>query len=262
MTICIGAICENRSKGVIASDRMVTNRMLSIEFEHDEPKFEILSDNCVALTAGEALAPTELFRAVKPKIQDSPDIKDIAEAVAQAFRKFKRKRIEHVVLSQRNLTFDSFLEKQQKLLPEIVIRIDSQIAKAKMNLFILLVGIDESGARIFAIVDPGHAVCFDRLGFHAIGSGLPHAASTFISYDYTPAFSLKKAAYVVYEAKKIAEKAPGVGEGLDMAIVDEEGVKPISEKDIKILDDAYKQRIAIAVTQSQKMDKLINALAW
>ena len=262
MTICIGAICENRSKGVIASDRMVTERMLSVEFEHDEPKFEILSNNCIALTAGEALPPTELFRAVKLQIQESSKIKDMAEAVAETFRNFKRKRIENLVLKQRNLTFDSFLEKQKMLLPEIVIRIDNQIATAKMNLFILLVGIDEGGAHIFVIVDPGHSVCFDRLGFHAIGSGLPHALSTFISYNYTPVFSLKKAAYVVYEAKKTAEKAPGVGKELDMAIVDGEGVKPISEKDIEILDNAYKQRIAIAAAQSQKMDEFIKALRW
>lgn len=247
---------------MIASDRMVTERMLSVEFEHDEPKFEVLSDNCVALTAGEALPPTELFRAVKLKIQDSSRIKDIAEYVAEAFRDFKRQRIETQLLKQRGLTFSSFLEKQKKLLPEIVIRLDSQIAGAKINLTFLLVGIDDSGAHIFAVVDPGHTVCFDRLGFHAIGSGLPHALSTFISYDYTPAFSLKKAAYVVYEAKKTAEKAPGVGKELDMAIVDERGVTSISKKDIEVLDNAYMQRIAIAKAQSKKMDELINALPW
>jgi len=43
MTICIGVICENRKKAIFASDRMLTSPGLSIEFEHDEPKYELIT---------------------------------------------------------------------------------------------------------------------------------------------------------------------------------------------------------------------------
>lgn len=262
MTICIGAICENRSKGVVASDRMVTERILSIEFEHDEPKFESLANRCIVLTAGEALSPTDIFRAVKPQIEPSLKISDIAQKIAEAFINYKMKRVENHALRPRGLTFEEFKERQKTLLPEVVIRLDSAIASAKMNLFILLVGIDVDGAHVYAIFDPGQAICFDRLGFHAIGSGLPHAVSTFIAFNYAPAFSLKKAAYTVYEAKKNAEKAPGVGKALDMAIVDGDGTRYISEEEIGILDKAYQERKSLIQTQSSKIEETLDELPW
>lgn len=262
MTICIGALCENRTKGIVASDRMVTESRLSIKFEHDEKKFESLSDTCVALTAGEALSPTELFRTVKSEIEDSSKLSDIAEKVAEAFRNLKMKRVENAVLKPRGLTFNSFKKSQKTLLPEVVIRLDNTIAGAKMNLFILLVGTDVDGAHIFMVADPGQTLCFDRLGFHAIGSGLPHAVSTFITYNYTAAFSLKKAAYTVYEAKRNAEKAPGVGKALDMAVVDNNGVRYINDEEMEILDKAYKERKTLAKSESERIEKIISTLPW
>lgn len=262
MTICIAALCANRTKGIISSDRMITERMLSVKFEHGEKKYEKLSEKCVALSAGEALLPTEIFRSAISNIQGISKINEIANRVAEAFRNLKKKRIENLVLKQRGLTIEDFLKKQRSLVPEIAIRIDQQISTFKIGLSILLVGVDETGAHIFGIIDPGHSVCFDRLGFHAIGSGLPHALSTFISYSYNSSVDLKKAAYVVYEAKRNAEKAPGVGKELDMAIVDSEGVRDISEEELKVLDKAYKQRTSIAVSQNKKMNEIISALEW
>jgi len=61
MTICIGAINSMGSSVVVASDSMITNDYLSIEFEHPIMKMTLLSDSCIALTAGDALAHTELF---------------------------------------------------------------------------------------------------------------------------------------------------------------------------------------------------------
>lgn len=68
MTICIGAICDNKSKVIVASDRMITASYPPVEFEHGIPKMEKISNTCVALTAGSALAHTELFRDAKLEI--------------------------------------------------------------------------------------------------------------------------------------------------------------------------------------------------
>ncbi|MEE9355563.1 MAG: hypothetical protein V3U75_08235 [Methylococcaceae bacterium] len=61
MTICIAGICENGLSLILASDAMLTNEGLSIEFEHPTKKMTCLSDCCIALTAGDALAYTEVF---------------------------------------------------------------------------------------------------------------------------------------------------------------------------------------------------------
>lgn len=51
MTQLIGALCENRTKVILVSDRMVSTADDSLAFEH-EPKFVIISSNAIVLTAG------------------------------------------------------------------------------------------------------------------------------------------------------------------------------------------------------------------
>lgn len=262
MTICIGAICEKRGKAVFASDRMVTSRQLSIEFEHDEPKFETLTNKCVALVAGETLPPTELFRTARTEIQDSPRIGEIANVVEGNFQKMRMKRVEDRFLKPRGLTMQNFLQAQRVMNANVVLRLDRQIETTKLNVTILIIGADMDGAHIYQVIDPGHAECFDKLGFHAIGTGLPHAISTFISYRFTPQVTLKRAVYVVYEAKKNAEKAPGVGKATDVGIVEGQGVRIIKPDEIDLLAKIYDKRTSLTKSQNEKMDEMINALPF
>ena len=262
MTICIGAICEKRAKAVCASDRMVTSRQLLIEFEHNEPKFEILTKKCLALTAGEALPPTEIFRKARSEIQDSPRIGEIAIAVEKNFASVRTKRVEDLFFKPRMLTVQTFIQAQRVMNPNVVLRLDRTIETTIMNLQVLIVGVDMDGGHLYQVIDPGHAECFDRLGFHAIGSGLPHAISTFITYNYTPEVPLKEAVYIIYEAKRNAEKAPGVGKAIDMAILDDQGVRIINPEEINLLEKIYQERNSILETQKQKMEGMIDALPF
>ena len=63
MTICIAALCENREKIIVASDRMITVGQL-IEFEHDVRKFEPLIDNCIVMSAGSTTIQNDIIRQV------------------------------------------------------------------------------------------------------------------------------------------------------------------------------------------------------
>ena len=60
MTICIAAIGGGGTHVVVASDRMVTANPPPIEFEHNSPKITEVSQHCVVMTAGDALAHVEL----------------------------------------------------------------------------------------------------------------------------------------------------------------------------------------------------------
>lgn len=262
MTICIGAICEKRAKAVCASDRMITSRQLLIEFEHNEPKFEILTKKCLALTAGEALPPTEIFRKARTEIQDSPRIAEIAVAIEKNFASARMKRVEDLHFKPRGLTLQNFIQAQRVMNPNVVLRLDRTVETTKMNLQVLIVGVDMDGGHLFQVVDPGHAECFDRLGFHAVGSGLPHAVSTLITYNYTPQVSLKEATYIIYEAKRNAEKAPGVGKAIDMAILDDQGIRIIKPNEIDLLEKIYQARLFTLKAQKEKMEEMISGLPF
>jgi hypothetical protein len=241
---------------------MVTSRQLLVEFEHEEPKFETLTDKCIAVTAGEALPPMELFRAARTQIQDSPRISEVASVVESNFARMRMKRVEDLFFRPRGLTIQNFLQAQRVMNANVVLRLDRQIETTKLNLTILIIGVDMDGSHIYQIVDPGHAECFDKLGFHAIGTGLPHALSSFISYNYTPQVALKRAIYIVYEAKKNAEKAPGVGKATDVGIVEEQGIRIIKPDEINLLEKIYQKRTSLTKSQNEKMDEMINALPF
>lgn len=264
MTICIGTLCEDRKCAVVASDRMLTNPALSVEFEHDEPKYEILSTRCVALTAGEALPPTELCREVISKVSEltSPKINKIANTVCEEFRKYKKKRVEEKYFKPRGLdNIEQYLQVQRHLNDNVVLRLERAIESEELSISFLIVGGDDEGSHIYEVSDPGHAECFDRVGFHAIGSGLPHAIATFISWNFTPRIDLNHATYITYEAKKHAEKAPGVGKiATDIALITNEGINFIKEEELKSLEKIYKKRISATNASIRKIEEMIEKL--
>lgn len=214
MTICISAICDGGKKLILASNSMLTNPGLSIEFEQPTRKMAELSQSCIALTSGDALAYTEMFSAVQQGIEalKRPSIDEIVISVKECYQNIrKREIVERILVPIGYSNFKEFIKAQQIMLPEIAMKIQRDIDTYKYGLSILLSGFSEEKAHIYGIFDPGTSACYDALGFHAIGSGLPHAVNTLIARECFPRTAWEEALMMVYEAKKMAEKAPGVG---------------------------------------------------
>ena len=55
MTICLAMACEDGKSVVAVADRMVSDTSLSLEFEQQTRKIELIGDSFAALTAGDAL---------------------------------------------------------------------------------------------------------------------------------------------------------------------------------------------------------------
>ena len=122
MTICIGAICENQSAVVLASDTMVTNSALSFQFEHEERKMTSLADTCIALTSGDALVHTELFGAVRASIFKlrHPSIPQIVEQIKKCYAQLRRQKIEERILQPIGFeSLASFYEVQRHIILDV-----------------------------------------------------------------------------------------------------------------------------------------------
>lgn len=238
VTVCIAAICKSGDAIVAVADRMMTAP--DIEFEQDTGKIETLSSNCVALTAGSALAHTELFGATKAEIQDLtlPPISQITAVVKKNFATLRRRRAEETCFNPLGLTIQGFFEQQRHLNPDLVMKLANDLDQAAFPLRVLIAGIDTTGCHIYQIVDPGTSECFDALGFCAIGSGERHADTTFIFNNFSVNMVLSRAVCVAYEAKRRAEVAPGVGTRFtDVAII-------TKASGFTILDDAKLDKLA------------------
>jgi len=231
------------------SDAMLTSDVLSIKFEHRTPKLTELSDNCVAATAGDALAHTPLFELAKTELNNlkSPLVSDIVDCLKICYKELRQKEILERIIAPRGFPdFETFYKIQRELHPDVSLSVQRQIDTYSIGgeegVTILVGGVDTKGAHIHVVGNPGISVSFDAIGYNAIGSGTPHALATFISREYHHLLPLNEALLIAYEAKKISEKAPGVGDKITNICVIDEGILQFDEDDVKELDRVYYEK--------------------
>ncbi len=263
MTICIVGICNiqngNPMTAVAIADRMITAG--DTEFEQAAfSKIDKLTDNCIAITAGSALAHTELFNNTRAYFSGipTPQITQVVQNIKENYVKIRTTRAEEQYFKPLGLSVEGFLRSQRSLDSTLVLRLSRQLEEADYGLTVLIAGIDASGAHIHCVIDPGTSECFDSLGYCSIGSGERHADSALITNDFHSSLSLKKALYLIYEAKKRAELAPGVGRVYtDMSIVSASGIENLSAQQIKELEKVYKKHNETEQSCRQDMEGLI-----
>ena len=221
MTICIAIRCDCGKNGdvipkvIMAADRMITSDYLEINFEQPVPKLTAIAKNCVVATAGDALSPSDLFDLAKQKIKMSKHTHQISEIVTilkESYVELRNKKIEDNILKPVGIpSIDFFYQNQQGIHPEIILKTFDAIKKFDFGVQLLVGGVDNSGSHIFGLANPGVSFNLDSLGYDAIGSGENHAILTFIGANYHSKTSFEEALYLTYKAKRISEKAPGIG---------------------------------------------------
>jgi hypothetical protein len=275
MTICLAIACDCNSfdksdppkpippKVIMVGDRMLTIPGLDIEFEHPKTKLTQITNYCVAASSGDSLATTELMETVRQKlktIKHTPQIHDISLIFKDTYVELRRKKIEDNILKPIGIdSLDMFHNPKQSANPGITAELFEKMKKCDYNISLLIGGVDNSGAHIIAIDNPGIMYNLDELGYDAIGSGNTHALLTIIGANYHSGTSFEEALYLAYKAKKMSEKAPGIGTIFtDIWVVEHDAIYEIKQgsKDkkegIMILEEMYNTEIK----QAMPFDKL------
>lgn len=272
MTVCIVGICAsvngNAKTAIAIADRMVTAG--DTEFEQTAfSKICKLTANSIAVTAGHALIPNELFQLIRSKFSGipTPSISAMVKELKKNFAAMRLQRADEQYFRPIGLSVNYFIEKQRLLDSALVIELGNRLEKASLGgrsgLRILIAGIDGDGGHIHCIYDPGVSECFDSIGYCAIGSGERHAENTLIVNDYNITVPLNKAIYLLYEAKKRAELAPGVGRRFtDIAYVDNHGIHEVSNEQITALQRVFDKHDDEEEKCRKDMDKLIKSLPF
>jgi hypothetical protein len=267
LTICIGAICDEGKSVILSADRMITVDMLSQEYEHGIPKCSEVSETCLALTAGSALLPMEVFYGIEEEINRlrNPIVRDVVETIKKRYVGARRKLVEELYLIPRGFSFETFYQNIEKLPPAISASLDNKIEMGGSNgdhfsLQLVVGGVDGLGGHIYIIDDPGSAACFDDIGYACIGSGEPHAWGSFIANDYTSKVLLNEALYITYEAKVRAQKAPGVGNVTDMWVITNKGISKVSDETLMDLQRIYELKASLERTRTAEMNERISKL--
>jgi hypothetical protein len=245
MTQLVAALCqcEGKPKVIGITDRMLSTSDMTLTFERDEPKVEVITPKTAVLTAGTIDEP-DLIRDVRTKARGKEYVKEVAELFKEGYQELRIKHIEDEILNPLAglNSFKDYQERQKTLHDALVIDLNEQIRKYNVELTLLLVGIDEQGGHIIHVMNPGIWRNYDNLGFLCLGMGDRHADNVFAWYKYTPTIPLRDAVYIAFEAKKKAETAGGVGQATDMLIIDKEGIKMVEQETITKLEEVYCER--------------------
>lgn len=226
MTVCVAALCCASNKTapaavVLAADRMLTGGATNMEFEHPQPKIELLVPTSAVMISGDAALSEEIIRAARQSLQHGGvGVVDAVAALAQAFQRIRQEKIEQTVLRAIGLSWPQFHDRGVQVLGGALhTQIVQQILNINLQVDLLVAGLEGSEARIGLVTHPGTIRWLDRPGFAAIGSGGTHAQIALASSGQAPSAALAECIYRVYEAKRRAETAPGVGPSTDMLIL-------------------------------------------
>jgi hypothetical protein len=221
MTVCIAARCFDHYV-IGTADRLKAGG--DVSFEPEVPKFEILTNSIIAMTAGDVDLQAEIFRDLRndinSRMKNEPqswlDVSFVAELYLYYRNNAKNRRIAHQVLAPFGLNITTFFEKQRSMLDSFVQLITNQIGMFQLPpISCIITGLDLTGTHIYVVDDLG-VCCKDKIGFASIGIGSRHAESQMMNGGHSHESSIDEAVTLVHAAKKRAEVSPGVGKTTDM----------------------------------------------
>jgi hypothetical protein len=131
------------------------------------------------------------------------------------------------------------LQAQPNLYQNLVV----QMVQFNLSVEILIAGIHDSGSHLYYLGNPGTLLPFDKLGYNSIGSGSTHVAVSFYLGNQNRRSSLPETLFSVFEAKRSAEVAPGVGVETEMAIISRQGVWTIPAELMEAIGQAREAAI-------------------
>ena len=261
MTICLGALCDDGKRVVVAADRMIT--FGDSEFEQDVMKIVPITSSCALLSSGSALTKVDLIRDVKNDLHDllNPNVGQVVASLKKKYVERRCRRAEELHLQPLGLDLEQFVKNQGKLADGLASRLTREIENESLGVWFLVAGVDSEGGHLYLVKDPGVSHCYDVVGFLTTGSGEHHADISFIRASYSPSVSLKRAVFLVYQAKRDAEMAPGVGARYtDVGIIDANGIRFLSNEVLADLGEVYNILLACQVNNKKEIEAKIESL--
>jgi len=248
MTVEIAIICNNRENVIVASDKMVSCGLneIEIEFECNLSKTIKLTETCALATAGNALLTADYFEVLQEGLgsKRKVPIAEITESARENYTRMRQERLEQEILIPKGIkSISAFYRLQDKLNPEIISSIQDDIDDFELEFEILLAGVDKKGGHLYGIENPGVVNRYDDIGFNAIGTGAFHSTASLISTGFRSSMGLPESLLHVYEAKKVAERAPGVGPGTEIVVIDADSMHFLDGSQLAELESLWQLKM-------------------
>lgn len=242
-----------------------------IEYEPAQTKIFPLATKTVAALAGDMQLHAHVCPVTINSLRSNPPpgwlVSDIAERFAFEFAEYRRKLAEREYLTPLALNVETFKQEQNRMSPDLVEELANKLLNHTINSEAIIAGIDQTGAHLFKIIDPGVSYCFDTPCFASAGIGGYHAASQFMMAKFDRTWPLINTVVLAVRAKMKAEAISGVGDETDLTVIysggiyqatdtDMDGIRKIvekiSDKEKDAETEAYSELNALIEAATQK----------
>jgi 20S proteasome alpha/beta subunit len=209
---------------LVASDRMITAG--DVEYEPNQLKVAYISKNAVIVIAGQYPMHSQALKEMVKRADIKPETppETIANLYGKAIQKIRMQLAEDAILAPFGMNTDTFIAQQRDMSQGFVDRITTQMQEFQgPSIEALVIGMDFNQAEIWGVDYQGTIRCYDDVGFNAIGIGAGHASLALMQVGYTNSWRFPDALAATYNAKKVAETAPGVGTHTDIHLIGRHG---------------------------------------
>ncbi len=253
MTVCIAGICNvNVSPTILlCADRLVS---AGVQFEGGSSKILQITKNCAIMHSSDDSVTSELVLQRLLKRTDSQKKytpQEIANMLCEECITLKQEKQVKDVLSKYNVAINGLKADPNNLISDAVN--DLKFYQYPAFEFIVA-GLDEEVimAHIFKVDQDGNQSSWDSIGFATTGSGGSLAFLELTKWFYSITHELSLAIPRLYFAKKVSERATGVGRYTDyvfLSFQEDENKIPIAnmftistdQETIKKLDEGYQK---------------------
>ncbi len=237
MTVCIAAAClENDLDPRIVLCRDWRGELPYVGSSDEVYKLKRLSDKWVALVAGTLCRADELCLRLEYGLKKTPFTEEnIVNEIRKVFGDYKRSLADSFLRNKYGFSFDTLIDKGRDAFGEsFVAECFSDIEKLSIPVELIVAGFveaydyDEKEVGMHPVLcslseanDGDPVVLEDE--FSVIGAGANTARTMMFSRNQNAANSLLQTVYTVYEAKRISETVPGVGDSYSIDILHLDG---------------------------------------
>lgn len=227
MTLCIAAASLEKGEPriVVAFDFRVETDWIGADAAFKMSRF---TDKWAVLFAGKVANAREVINAYATSLSGT-ELTDanIYDELRHPAQSHKLMLCEHHVQMKLGMSYAEFVEGGKECLSESMFQeTETEIKNLNMGCDLIACGFMPSDertdhlntSRIFTIEECGEVSQHDN--FATVGSGGVIAESVFFQRTLTRFAPLERTMYVVYEAMKLATKAPGVGGTVNMAVLE------------------------------------------
>jgi hypothetical protein len=179
-------------------------------------KLHGLCPDFYGLIAGPVSAARELAYCCGPQIEGKTNIVALLPALRDGVGAYKRMFADAHIRSRIGISYDEFMSKGSTFLSEDVHRelcweIKTHYSQAEL----IVAGFCGQWPVLLKVSGDSVCECDD---FAVVGSGTPVAESSLLHRSQNMHNSIDLTVYQVYEAKRLAEKSPGVGKVTKLAV--------------------------------------------